>query len=63
MYLPHRSHLTNHLQFWVARNPHPHPNLAQRCRHYLHQTRLQECPAVVTTVRQVRGYRLVDDAS
>jgi hypothetical protein len=30
----------------------------------LHQTRLQECPAVVVaTVRQFRGYGLVDDAS
>ena len=55
--------LTNHLQLWVARNPpHPHRHLAQRC-HHLHQTCLQECAVVVTTVRQVRGYGLVDDAS
>ena len=44
MYLPHRSHLMNHLQLWVA--PHPHLHLDQRCHHHLHQTRLQKCPAV-----------------
>jgi hypothetical protein len=62
MYLPHRCRVTNHLEIRVARNPHPHSHLAQRC-HHLHQTRLQKCPAIVTRFRQVRGYGLVDDAT
>jgi hypothetical protein len=36
--------------------------LAQRYHHW-HQTRLQQCPAVVATVRQVWGYGLVDNVS
>ena len=62
MYLSHRSHLMNHLQLWVARNPHPHPHLDQRCHHHFHQTRLQKYPAVATRFLQVRSYGLVDNA-
>ena len=63
MYLPHRSYSMNHLQLWVARNPHPHPHFDQRCHHHLHQTHLQKCPAVAARFLQVRGYGIVDDAS